>query len=83
MLNNNKHLNRKIKIIIIKFKKRNRFKEIINLENSINKKILTNKMTIINKKIISHKKTIFLLEIEKENKKNKRNINLHLNTNQH
>ena len=87
MLNNNKHLNLIIKIIIIKFKRRNN-QIIINLRNNINNPI---RMTIINKKIHSLKKTIFQLEIEKENKymrdkknkKNKKNISLHLNTNLH
>ena len=80
----------KIKIIIIKYKRRNRrIREITNLENNINKKIPISRMIIINKKIFSHKKTIFLLEIEIENLKNKKNtinkknISLLLNTNLH
>ena len=82
--NNNKHLNKIIKIIIIEFKRRSN-QIIINLRNNNN----PTRMTIINKKINSLKKIIFLLEIEKENrknmkdKKNKKNINLLLNTNLH
>ena len=85
MHNNNKHLNLIIKIITIKFKRRNN-QIIINLRNNINNPI---RMTIINKKIHSLKKTIFQPEIEKENrknmkdKKNQKNINLLLNTNLH
>ena len=85
MHNNNKHLNRIIKIIIIKSKRKSN-QIIINQRNNINNLI---KMNIFSKKRHNNKKTIFLLEIEKENKKNmkdkrnKRNTNLPLNTNPH